>query len=243
MDETARVGGSPSSRVNQKTRTRAALLAAAGKLVREGRPPSMPDAAAEALVSVATAYRYFATADDLWAEASIAAADIDGWLEAAHREIEAAGRDPVARAEVAARVIGGRMLDDPLPFRQLVKAGMDQWFAQHNDPKVDRVPVRAGRRTRTNTVIVEPLRGTLSEEEIDRLVRALGLVSGTDPVLALTDTLNLDRDDAMVTLLDANRWLITGALAEARARRRRRDAAPHLNRRHDAATRGTTRGR
>jgi AcrR family transcriptional regulator len=208
-------------RVNQKTRTRAALLAAATKLVREGRPPSIPDAAAEALVSVATAYRYFASADDLWREASLEAIDVDGWLAEAHREIDAAGKDPVARAEVAARVIGGRMLDDQLPFRQLIKAGMDQWFAQRNDATAERVPVRAGRRTRTNTVIVEPLRSTLSEEEIDRLLRALALVSGGDAMIVLTDTLNLDKDDAVATLLDANRWLIKGALAEARARRRR----------------------
>jgi AcrR family transcriptional regulator len=222
MAETARSAGSQSSRVNQKARTRAALVAAATKLVRQGRPPSVPEAAAEALVSVATAYRYFASADDLWREASLAAVDIDGWLEEAHRAIEAAGKDPVARAEVAARVIGGRMLDDQLPFRQLVKAAMDQWFAQHNDPKAEPVPLRAARRTRTNNVIVEPLRGTLSDEEIDRLVRALGLVSGSDAMIALSDTLNLDTEEALVTLLDANRWLITGALAEAKARRRRR---------------------
>src|ERR1700689_4225275 len=60
------------TRSNQKTRTRAALLQAATDLFREGRSPSMPEAADRALVSVATAYRYFSSAEDLWWEATLA---------------------------------------------------------------------------------------------------------------------------------------------------------------------------
>jgi hypothetical protein len=59
------------TRSNQKTRTRAALLQAATDLFREGRSPSMPEAADRALVSVATAYRYFSSAEDLWWEATL----------------------------------------------------------------------------------------------------------------------------------------------------------------------------
>ena len=46
-----------SGRANRKARTRVALLQAATELVREGRQPSMPEAADRALIS--TAYRYF----------------------------------------------------------------------------------------------------------------------------------------------------------------------------------------
>ena len=55
----------------------------------------MPDAAAEGLVSVATAYRYFTSAEDLWAEASWQAVEIDGWLDEVERQIEAAGDDVI----------------------------------------------------------------------------------------------------------------------------------------------------
>jgi AcrR family transcriptional regulator len=220
MGETADVAARGSSRVNQKARTRAALVAAAIKLLREGRPPSIPDAAAEALVSVATAYRYFTSAEDLWAEASLEAVELDGWLDDVERQIEGAGDDVMARAEVAARVVG-RMLEDQLPFRQLAKAELERWFAQLDHPEPEgQVPVRAGRRNRINNLVVEPLRGTLTDEELERLVRALAMVSGTDAMLALTDTLNLDAEQAMVTLLDANRWLLAGALHEAKTRRR-----------------------
>lgn len=171
-------------------------------------------------MSVATAYRYFTSAEDLWGEASWQAVEIDGWLDDVERQIEAAGADVMARAEVAASVVR-RMLEDQLPFRQIAKAELERWFAQleRHEPE-EQVPVRAGRRNRINNLVVKPLQGTLTDEELERLVRALALVSGTDAMHALTDTLNLDTEQAMVTLLDANRWLLAGAIAEARTRRR-----------------------
>jgi AcrR family transcriptional regulator len=202
-------------RANQKARTRAALVAAAAKLVREGRPPSIPEAAAEALVSVPTAYRYFARADDLWAEASFEAVGLDDWIDQIDADIESAGSDVVARALAASGVVD-HMLADQAPFRRLAKASIDQWFAQREaDAGNGTVPVRAGRRNRNNEVVVAPLRGSVSDDRLDRLVRALGLISGTEAMIALTDALDLEPDAAMDTLHDAVRWLVSGALAEA----------------------------
>ena len=51
---------------------------------------------------------------------------------------------------------------------------------------------------------------------------------GTDSMLALTDGVGLDGDDAKRAMLDAARWLLTGALAEldlAPGRRPRRRGA------------------
>lgn len=70
---------------------------AAIKLIRDGRPPSMPEAAERALVSVATAYRYFRTAEELWEDAALFSSSMlidSDELEAA---IEAAGDDVEAR--------------------------------------------------------------------------------------------------------------------------------------------------
>ena len=47
-----------SGRVNQKTRTRNAIVQAAAELSRTGREVTMPEVAKAALVSEATAYRY-----------------------------------------------------------------------------------------------------------------------------------------------------------------------------------------
>lgn len=200
-------------RTNQRLRTRTALLQAALELVREGRPPSMPDAAARALVSPATAYRYFSTADELWWEASQAA--VSGpTLAAARDEIEAAGDDPVARLEALVRTVGFAMLDDQVTFRRVARGALDQWFAQADLPPDERVPVRSRRRIELIAAVVEPVRDQLPEGDVERIANALGTVVGTDVMLALVDGVGLDTDEARAAMLDAARWLLRGALAE-----------------------------
>lgn len=200
--------------MNQKARTRAALLRAATELVREGAAPSMQEAAERALVSVATAYRYFPSADELWWEATTQALALEPlFADAAHR-IDAAGEDPQARLEAAVRTIGFEMLDDQLPYRRFARAALDQWFRQRDEPDDQRAPIREGRRNRTIAEVLRPLRERLTEAELDRLAHTLGLVLGTDAMLALTDGVGLDAPEAKQALLDASRWLLAGALAE-----------------------------
>ena len=88
------------TRTNQKARTRAALLQATTDLLREGKSPSMPEAADGALVSVTTAYRYFSSAEDLWWEAT-KAAEFQQTLDETLERTKAAGPDPQARLEAA----------------------------------------------------------------------------------------------------------------------------------------------
>ena len=52
-------GAERNGRPNQKTRTRKDLLQAAARLMKQGGPPTLEEVAEEALVSRATAYRYF----------------------------------------------------------------------------------------------------------------------------------------------------------------------------------------
>ena len=201
-------------RANQRTRTRAALLDAATELMREGRAPSMPEAAERAMVSIATAYRYFSSADELWSEASMAAAELQPLLDDADALMDQAGDDPHARLAVAVRTIGWRMLEDQLPFRQLAKSALERWFAQLEVPPEERVPVREGRRNRHNRKVIEPLADVLTDRDADRLVAALALVVGTDSMLALIDGAGLEVDEAKSLMLDAARWLLAGALDE-----------------------------
>ena len=58
-------------RERQKNRTRRAVVEAASALVREGRTPTVAEAAEAAEVSRATAYRYFPTQDMLLAEVAL----------------------------------------------------------------------------------------------------------------------------------------------------------------------------
>jgi AcrR family transcriptional regulator len=203
-------------RVNQKARTRAALMRAAAELVREGRPPSIPEAADRALISAATAYRYFPSADELWFEASVTAVAFEAKLREADERIAAAGDNPVDRLEALVRCLGFAMLDDQAPYRRLAKGALEQWFSQVDAPLDDRAPVREGRRNHHIALVVEPLRGRLSDTDVDRIAHALGVVVGTDVMLALTDGVGLEGDQAKGAMLDAARWLLNGALAELR---------------------------
>jgi AcrR family transcriptional regulator len=197
--------------MNQKARTRTALLRAAAELVKEGRQPSVPEAAERALVSVATAYRYFSSADDLWWEASNLAI---GHFAEADERVEAAGTDPLTRLEALIRSIGFQMLDDQVPYRQITKTALEQWFRQAGVPESERVPIRQGRRNQQIRKVLSPLHGQLPKKDLDRIARALGLVVGSEAMISLTDAVGLDVPAAKKTLLDASRWLLAGALAE-----------------------------
>jgi hypothetical protein len=139
---------------------------------------------------------------------------IQGTLEDARQRVEAAGTDPRARLEALIRSLGFAMLDDQVPYRQIAKTALEQWFRLADAPDSQRVPVRQGRRNEQIRNVLAPLGGSLAETDIDRIARALGLVVGTEAMIALTDAVGLDVPAAKRTLLDAALWLLTGALAE-----------------------------
>ena len=201
-------------RANQKARTRTALLQAAAELVREGKPPSIPDAADRALVSVATAYRYFSSAEDLWWEASEAAIGFEAVSEEVVQRVDEAGDDPQARLEALIRCLGFTMLDDQVPYRRAAKAALDQWFRQPTTRDSERVPIRQGRRNKQIERTLIPLADQLAKKDVARIAHALGLVIGSEAMISLVDAVGLDVPVAKKTLLDAGRWLLAGALAE-----------------------------
>lgn len=178
----------------------------------------MSEAAERALISIATAYRYFSSAEELWWEASNKAIGPEALAEA-ERRLEAAGSDPQARLEVLIRSIGFRMLDDQVPYRQIAKTALEQWFRQADSPDTERVPIRQGRRNDQIRKALAPLSNRVAKKDIDRVAHALGLVVGTEAMIALTDAVGLDVPAAKRTLLDASRWLLAGALAELTADR------------------------
>jgi AcrR family transcriptional regulator len=202
-----------SSRANQKTRTRAALVDAAVELLREGAEPSIPAAAGRALVSVATAYRYFPSADELWFEAAASSLDFEPRFARLAEALTAVGDDPRARLEVALRHVQFDMLENQAPYRQLAKSALDRWF-EHPPSDVERAVVREGRRNQAIEMVLAPLEGRLPTDDVERLAHALGLVVGTEAMIALTDGVGLTVEEAKGALLDAGRWLLAGALAE-----------------------------
>jgi AcrR family transcriptional regulator len=192
---------------------------AAVTLIRDGRSPSMPEAAERALVSVATAYRYFRTAEELWEEAAIFSSTllIDSQeLEAA---IDAAGDDVEARVEVVIRKLGWGFIDHQVMTRQVMKTSLDRWFAQQ-DPEAETRPVRPGQRNKWNALALAPLRDKLEDHEVDSLVEALGFTLGAEAVITLLDALQLSPEAAKERQLTTARWILRGGLAELSSSRK-----------------------
>jgi AcrR family transcriptional regulator len=215
LSRQAKSSKATSGRSNQKARTRQALVAATTELIREGKAPSIPDAAERALMSPATAYRYFSSAQSLWEEASLEI--IEDWDTG---QIDQVGDDPRARLDAVVQGVGWHMLDDELPYRNLVRASLERWYEQSGLPADERMPVRQGRRMVYNTKVVEPLRHELPDVTIDQLVNALALVWGTEAVLVLRDVCRLDTEQAKDTMLRASRWMLEGFLAQHQPRKR-----------------------
>ena len=203
-----------STRSNQRARTRAAIVDAAADLLRQGAEPSIPAAAERAMVSVATAYRYFPSADELWFEAAASSLDFEPRFARLAKALDAVGDDPTARLETAVRHIEFEMLENQAPYRRLAKAALDSWFEQSPLRGEEQALVREGRRNTAIAMVLAPVATRLPPEDIDRLAHALATVLGTEAMIALTDAVGLDVDDAKVALLDASRWLLAGALAE-----------------------------
>ena len=173
----------------------------------------MPEAAERALVSVATAYRYFRTAEELWEEAALysSAELIDSdELEAA---IKAAGDDVEARVEVVIRKLGWLFIDQEAMTRQVMKTSIDRWFAQQG-VEGERRPVRPGQRNKWNALALEPLRDSLEDHQVDSLVEALGFVVGVEAVVTLLDALQLSPEAAKERQLRTALWILRGGLAE-----------------------------
>lgn len=112
----------PKARANQKRRTRKDLLQAAARLMKEGRTPSLEEIAEEALVSRATAYRYFPNVEALLIEAPLDLALPDE--EQMFRGSPAA--DPVARMERVDKAFHDMILDNETPLRLMLAKTMER---------------------------------------------------------------------------------------------------------------------
>src|SRR5437660_7637760 len=104
-------------RINQKQRTRRAIVEAAAELVRENRTPTVADAAERALVSRATAYRYFPSQQSLLNEVQADAIQpsIDALLAGVGDDIE-------TRVATITRELARMVLADEALFRNQIRA-------------------------------------------------------------------------------------------------------------------------
>jgi len=191
-------------RPNQKSRTRKDLLRAASRLMKDGRNPTLEEVAEEALVSRATAYRYFSGIEALLVEAALDVAMPDESFFAGDESGDAVPR--LLRADAA---VSGMIAENEAALRAMLvhslQRGMDANGA--GGP----LPVRQNRRTPLIEQALAPVRGDLPAADFARLARALALVIGTESMLVFKDVLAIS--DAEATAVRA--WMIRSLVAAA----------------------------
>jgi AcrR family transcriptional regulator len=186
-------------RSGQKQRTRQALLAAARDLVAGGSTPTVEQAADQAGISRTTAYRYFRNQRAL--------------LLAAHPETGATSLLPAdAPADVGRRLdlvvdrFTTLIADTDAAQRAMLRLSLDP------DPGGrGSLPLRQGRAIGWIAEALEPLRGTLSDDEMHRLVLALRSAIGIEARVWLTDVGGLSSADAKASM----RWTAQALLHAA----------------------------
>jgi len=190
-------------RPNQKRRTRKALLQAATRLLQQGRKPGLEEIAEEALVSRATAYRYFPNVESLLVEAPLDA-EVP---EPAVLLRGVSSEDPVMRVQRVDTLLHDALLANEASFRMMLAHAVQRGLRGDADAQL---PARQNRRTPLLEAALEPARAQFRPGGLKTLARALALVVGTEAMIVFKDVLQLDDAEAR----KVKRWAIR-ALVEA----------------------------
>jgi AcrR family transcriptional regulator len=197
-----------SGRINQKLRTRDALVAAAVELSREGGEFSLSDVADRARVSRTTTYRYFPRLDMLMAQAVLSTV---GGPDFQITALFGTSLDPEERV---ADIVGKS--DESVHAHEVEYRAMLRLSLEPREERPDAVPRRAGLRRSWLTEALSPMRKRVTEDEFERLVAALSLCVGVEPDVVLRDVCALDRPTSRAVKLWAARALLRVALMDER---------------------------
>ena len=186
-------------RANQKLRTRSAIVQAAAELSGTGREVGMPEIARAALVSEATAYRYFPDLVSLLREA------IAGQLPTPEQALASVADsvDPVERVAAATDFLLRHVLARQGVVRAMI-AGTVARPAQG---------ARPGLRFGLIEHALAPLAGTGRREELEQLKRGLAVVVSAEALFNLTDLYGLDPEQAISSLVGTATTLTRAALS------------------------------
>jgi AcrR family transcriptional regulator len=194
---------SQAGRVNQKARTRMAIVGAARELIQSGQPLTMPAVAQAALVSEPTAYRYFPDMLSLLTEAF---AGLWPDPEQALRPVAVSG-DPAERIAYATEFLFRHVLAYQGAVRAMIAATITR-------PELART--RPGLRFGLIDHALAPLRETLAitdPETFSQLRLDLAVVVSAEALLTLTDLCGLTPEQAITSAARTARTLTAAAVA------------------------------
>jgi AcrR family transcriptional regulator len=191
-------------RPQQRLRTRKDLLQAAARLMRKGVQPSLEDVAAEAMVSRATAYRYFPDIGALLAEAALD-------IEVPDADTLFGGdtsQDAAARLEKVDAALHDAVVENEPQMRRMLAHAV----VHSLDSPDDATPPRQNRRLPLIEAALAPARAQFAPATLRRLQYALALIMGTEGVIVARDVLRID--DAETRRM--KRWAIRALVEAAR---------------------------
>ncbi|MEY9964747.1 AcrR family transcriptional regulator [Streptacidiphilus sp. MAP12-16] len=193
---------STTGRANQKLRTRNAIVQAAAELIRTGGEVTMLEVAKAALVSEATAYRYF---PDL---ASLLQVALAGQMPTPAEALEAVAdsRDPVERIAAAT----AHLMRTVLAFQGATRAMIAATITRPAN-----AAARPGLRFGLIDHALAPLDDTLGASDpaaLAQLKRDLGVVVSAEALFCLTDLYQLDPEDAIASAVHTATTLTRAAL-------------------------------
>lgn len=199
-----RTAGETTGRVNQKRRTYNAILQAAVELIRADQPVTMPEVAKAALVSEATAYRYFPDLTTLLQKAMAEqqpdpAEALDG-LDGVS--------DPVPRVAAATEYL----LRHVLAYQKAVRGTI---AATIGDP-AEAVTTRRGLRFGLIDQALAPWAAGLAADDpvLAQLKRDLAVVIGAESLFCLLDQCGLPPEEAIASVVRTATTLTRAAVAE-----------------------------
>lgn len=178
-------------RVNQKARTRAAIVQACRQLIGSGRPVTMPEVARLALVSEPTAYRYF---PDLY---SLLLTSLDGmWPTPAEALAPVANStDPLERVALAAEYLTRHVVKYQGAIRLMIATTIG---------RPDLARVRPGIRIALIDHALDPLTEIwqgFDDTARTRLKQDLSVVISAESVFSLIDLHELPTDEAIASIV------------------------------------------
>jgi AcrR family transcriptional regulator len=171
--------------------------------MKQGRTPTLEEVAEEALVSRATAYRYFPSVEALLVEAAVDVAV----PEPGEFFRDEASSDPVERLQRVETALHDMILANEQLLRTVLAHTIQQGIDADESGKL---PRRQNRRTPLIEAALEPARVQFKPGSLSLLTRALALILGPEAMVVTKDVLQLDDADAR----KVKRWAI-GALVEA----------------------------
>jgi AcrR family transcriptional regulator len=189
----------------------------ARKLLLDGKVPSIADAAEQAGVSRATAYRYFPTQGALVKEAvdDVLVTGRGAWEE----QLGDAG-ELTERVERYISLVFALMRENEALMRGSLLLALEQWAKVQAGEELGEEPIKRGGRLEAIAATLEPFTEELDDDARRRLSVALSMVVGIEARVIFRDIWQLDEDEAQQISLWMARVLAEAAAKEGRRPRR-----------------------